>query len=1266
MKMGTNTGCSTVCKMLVILGVAPGIIAAAVSPSVRVNDLGTGAKEALVIPALELRESIREFFQGGNTQMGVENEQGTLLYNLTDQPQAGMSALKVGTTVVYDQQPYFVVNTPTGVKWTNKGQGRIYGRNNTSSGYYRDFYFRPFRFDAYSNVIGEFQYHVFSDKMHEESRISSTNMGDVSDAWVEYPIQYSSYQLYEGASLTPVSKTEVQSGALLVKRPNGSLLGFVFPSSTRNSKVEVIIEGGQLKVRHHANMSVTELSSRPGSTMRKTVVTWGRRILLAASYDQEKTTILENARQELNPLASSAFSVSRVNQDGNQYSSWVDPVAYDELTGAYVFETEGMNWGDAVKVGGWPNKYAGARVTVNNPTDNRLIYMRHNTGGPSTAVVLQDGNGYPLPIPLAVTRSLGGNIADWTGAFANECPFTTETELQGYGRSEFPVRLQTGKSMTFIPLLITHKWGNMQVPATGSVISETPLFTSNVGVWCSVDLKPWEASTGDFRGFSSQATQWAWGVQTPENVEQWGGGLHFYYGDVGDRQKEFQKSRSLVPSLSHFRQENTYNVDGGKFAMTQTWSALPDKEENRVLGDLDIVVKQDVNLAAGERIKLVHFMSDYIFFYNAFFSSTAQNALSPQYIGVPNDYNVASSTVQTVNLNGSKPAFALTDKRWSFDPNTATPSDPTFANMQANMYVQVFQKSLTLQGQDGNSIPLALRIGKKKPAGGYYDNGGVYQEHKNYVTYELVLEKEGLTLKAGDHLRFSFMVMSYGGKIINNEITSAENTHTNYALPDVSATTGGTQEVASDYPWVPVVRSPNGSTAEFQVTGGESVMSFSVEGLYSWKPLKLYRMNGATRQEVTYKVNGNDGYRSYVDSNGLIGISIPVTMSDGAGVSFQVEQDNSGVPAPDLSSSSSSSAPPNHWDFTSTLENWSLANSLSGQASASVASLTLTGADPQMLSPLNLKYATADYPFVIVGMKNQTTDNTAELFWIRNTGLSYNTNKHATFAIQPNDAVQRDYVLNLSANTYWIDTLEQLRLDVAVSAATGSIGLDYVKLAGAYPLASVPHTFPDTIEVENFNRGGEGNAYHDLSVTNEGGAYRTGESVDIQSIPSGGFSVGWLASGEWLEYLVNVPSSMLAEISLTAASVNGNDTARLLLDGQPLGQTFAFGPTGGIHTYATKTITAQIPSGVHVLCVRIEQTGGGFNLDRIVVKNQDIPTKFPQDPGSRQSPSPKRNIYSLDGTLMGAFPMGSKMPQGVYIVRIPGSANSSQIFVNME
>ncbi|MBA3274072.1 MAG: carbohydrate-binding protein, partial [Chthoniobacterales bacterium] len=63
-----------------------------------------------------------------------------------------------------------------------------------------------------------------------------------------------------------------------------------------------------------------------------------------------------------------------------------------------------------------------------------------------------------------------------------------------------------------------------------------------------------------------------------------------------------------------------------------------------------------------------------------------------------------------------------------------------------------------------------------------------------------------------------------------------------------------------------------------------------------------------------------------------------------------------------------------------------------------------------------------------------------------------------------------------------------------------------------------------TLQAEDFDNGGQGNAFNDTTPTNLGGAYRPNLAVDIKTIAgtTGQYRISDGVKGEWLEYTVNI------------------------------------------------------------------------------------------------------------------------------------------------
>jgi chitinase len=89
---------------------------------------------------------------------------------------------------------------------------------------------------------------------------------------------------------------------------------------------------------------------------------------------------------------------------------------------------------------------------------------------------------------------------------------------------------------------------------------------------------------------------------------------------------------------------------------------------------------------------------------------------------------------------------------------------------------------------------------------------------------------------------------------------------------------------------------------------------------------------------------------------------------------------------------------------------------------------------------------------------------------------------------------------------------------------------------------------PGKIEAEDYDTGGPGVGYFDLTPGNDGGAYRT-DDVDIKPSNEGGYAVGWFMAGEWLAYTVDVQHDGLFTLTVRVGSALPGRTFHLEADG---------------------------------------------------------------------------------------------------------------------
>ncbi len=145
------------------------------------------------------------------------------------------------------------------------------------------------------------------------------------------------------------------------------------------------------------------------------------------------------------------------------------------------------------------------------------------------------------------------------------------------------------------------------------------------------------------------------------------------------------------------------------------------------------------------------------------------------------------------------------------------------------------------------------------------------------------------------------------------------------------------------------------------------------------------------------------------------------------------------------------------------------------------------------------------------------------------------------------------------------------------------------------PYSGSPIAVPGRIEAEDYDNGGEGVAYYDTDTGNTGGQYRT-DDVDVENCGEGGYNVGWIAAGEWLEYTINIASTGLYDIDVRVAALNTAGSFQISVDGFDKTGTQTAPVTGGWQTYTTVTISSvSLYAGQHIL--RLNMLSAGFNVN---------------------------------------------------------------------
>jgi beta-glucanase (GH16 family) len=148
------------------------------------------------------------------------------------------------------------------------------------------------------------------------------------------------------------------------------------------------------------------------------------------------------------------------------------------------------------------------------------------------------------------------------------------------------------------------------------------------------------------------------------------------------------------------------------------------------------------------------------------------------------------------------------------------------------------------------------------------------------------------------------------------------------------------------------------------------------------------------------------------------------------------------------------------------------------------------------------------------------------------------------------------------------------------------------------PFLGAPIPIPGIVEAEHYDTGGQGVAYFDFDAANNGGAYRPSEGVDLEICAEGGFNLGWVRQGEWIEYTVDVAEAGEYTLDVRVASNTTGGIFHLEFDGVNESGTLIAPVTGGWQNWTTASATVTLDAGVQTM--RFVNTGSAtseYNLN---------------------------------------------------------------------
>jgi len=226
------------------------------------------------------------------------------------------------------------------------------------------------------------------------------------------------------------------------------------------------------------------------------------------------------------------------------------------------------------------------------------------------------------------------------------------------------------------------------------------------------------------------------------------------------------------------------------------------------------------------------------------------------------------------------------------------------------------------------------------------------------------------------------------------------------------------------------------------------------------------------------------------------------------------------------------------------------------------------------------------------------------------------------------------------------------------------------------------HIIPGKIEAEEFDYGVNGKAYYDNSSGNSGRNFRTNEGddvdVELSNDTDNGYSVGWIKSGEWLGYQVEIISDGDYDIEFRLSSaVTSPGDFHLELDGKEITSTIKAPATGGWNNWKTITLeNVSLLKGKYTMRFVMDSQGYNFNWMKFINRSSVGVNQTNAENHITIYPNPFKSsltikldeassvssveIFELTGKMISKtnFENGSEvilakgLPKGIYFVKV--------------
>lgn len=719
-------------------------------------------------------------------------------------------------------------------------------------------------------------FHVYSNKMHHEVQFAATKetegiaeLGMITkidaDTVVNIIVKDAGG---EHNTLDGVDWGSVQCVGFDIK--DVGVFGYILPDIPEAGSIVVTLVDGYYVVEQSIVPENNTMIPSEKKTNNANDLHIGQRVYTDESHSFDG--LLRETYIELNPISEALVKV-RDSSDGGAY------LGYDALRGIYVFNIETATgfYGPF----NTPNKQYKVNFMIRGEKDlDRDVYvMTSGKNGVLECAALLDEDLMMLPVPIEVIK----NFSEPNGE-RNLYNLDDPT----FSEAIFCLSLKANEKYEYTILNLYQNWGKYPLKQLSGIPYTAPFYHLSTGVTETNCILPYYTG-GDMgqKGYKNNTLTDFRSMSAPfwkEQPQHNSCGAHSWleYTDSDGVFSATESKNSTITSYgpTYAEVKMDYLSDDGKIKVTYTHMEMPQTDENRTYYTMEYMVLEDVTIN--------DFMRNF-----QFYDVTDNDPIGVyKRVGYLNDKN---ESVVVAAATSGEAIYRLGDKcpYFSFFDMPDWDRNNTAAQGYSNVAFLVYESEFIIGGEKS-------------------DAGFVIINENDHV--RISLDLGDVTLKKGDSFTINAILLPWGSQEMDGKYDEIQDANVravreNTLLNPLKATSDTDEILESVY--LPKIKSTDGKTATFTLSGGENNVTVRVYGFKKLTAPKVEILDEGTGQFVEYVISSKDskdgvgyyhyydGYSVNYDGDGTYSYSFVTTMTDGKAKTFRIsaDEDFKGWPA---------------------------------------------------------------------------------------------------------------------------------------------------------------------------------------------------------------------------------------------------------------------------------------------------------------------------------------------------------------------------------